>query len=63
MTDKQPEQDRHRMFRALFSVDDTDWADFGRAAGSGRRPQVLRDFVRWYIRRTGAKLPDRPPKP
>ena len=63
MTEKQPEQDRHRMFRALFSIDDEDWKTFGKHAGNGKRPQILRSFVAWYIRKPGAKLPERPPPP
>lgn len=62
MTDKPPERDRHKMFRALFSVDEDDWDRFGSAAGKGLRPNVLRAFVAWYIRKPGAKLPERPPR-
>jgi hypothetical protein len=29
--------------------------------GRSPRTQVLREFIRWYLRRPGAKLPARPP--
>lgn len=43
------------------------WDDFGDAADSihptGRPPRsrVLKEFMDWYMRRPGAKLPERPP--
>lgn len=46
---------------------DDEWEPFLVAAKSmhpdGRSPRgkVLREFVRWYLRRPGAKLPERPP--
>lgn len=52
-----------RKFRAAAD----EWEPFGDAARSqhpeGRSPRsrVLRDFMRWYMRRPGAKLPERPP--
>lgn len=36
------------------------WADFGDAAGDRERSTVLRDFIRWYTRQPGAKMPRRP---
>lgn len=62
MTEKKPEQDRHQLPRALFSVDGDKWKRFGKAAGAGKRPLVLRAFIDWYLREPGAKLPDRPPR-
>ncbi len=44
-----------------------EWDPFLDAAKSmnpdGRSPrtQVIREFIRWYLRRPGAKLPERPP--
>lgn len=29
-------------------------------AGRSSRAAVVREFIRWYIRRSGAKLPERP---
>lgn len=50
------------MFRALFSVDKEEWMLFGKRAGPGKRPEVLRQLVAWYNRKPGAKLPERPPR-
>ncbi len=38
------------------------WGRFGEAAGEQGldRSSVLRDFIRWYVREPGAKLPARP---
>jgi hypothetical protein len=40
------------------------WVRFGKVAASvgTDRSVVLRDFIRWYVREHGAKLPDRPAK-
>ncbi|MFE0101233.1 hypothetical protein [Streptomyces sp. NPDC059009] len=52
-----------RQFRALKS----EWEPFEDAAkaihptGRGPRAKVLREFIRWYMRRPGARLPERPP--
>jgi len=35
------------------------WEEFGKVAEPDRSA-VLRDFVRWYIREPGAKMPRRP---
>src|SRR5690606_25585370 len=46
---------------------DSEWVPFLDAAKTmrpkGRSPRtaVVREFIRWYLRRPGAKLPDRPP--
>ncbi len=62
MTDKQPEQDRHRMLRVLVSVGRERWERFGKRAGDTRRAEVVRALIDWYLREPGAKLPDRPPR-
>jgi hypothetical protein len=62
MPEKQTETDRHKMFRALFSVDGTLWERFGKKAPVGKRPEILRAFIAWYLREPGAKLPPRPPR-
>lgn len=49
---------QHRSVR----VSDEDWGDFDTAAkflGSDRGT-VIKQFIRWYLRRPGAKLPERP---
>lgn len=38
---------------------DEDWADLD-TASDGRRPEVVRELIRWYLRRPGARLPERP---
>ena len=55
--------DKPRQFR----VPDEEWGPFEEAAkavhpdGRSPRARVLREFIRWYLRRPGAKLPERPP--
>ena len=43
-------------------IPDQDWADFETAAASQNtdRASLVRDFIAWYLRRPGAKLPKRP---
>jgi hypothetical protein len=58
-----PDYDQPRQFR----VPDNEWLPFEQAAkaqhptGRGPRAAVLREFIRWYMRRPGAELPERPP--
>ena len=40
-------------------VPDADWDDLRSVAGR-RAHAVIRDFIRWYLRRPGAKMPERP---
>lgn len=42
-----------------FRASREDWSDLHAVAGR-RAHAILRDFIRWYLRRPGAKLPDRP---
>ncbi|WP_405580634.1 hypothetical protein [Streptomyces sp. NBC_01092] len=51
-----------------FRAPDDEWFPFGDATRAahpenrrGPRAEVLREFMRWYMRRPGAKLPERPP--
>ena len=50
-----------------FRAPDEEWEAFEAATkamhpeGRGPRARVLREFMRWYMRRPGAKLPERPP--
>jgi hypothetical protein len=47
-----------------FRIDATEWAAFGDAVPEGTdRSAVLRDFIAWYLRRPGAKMPKRPDAP
>ena len=56
------EYDRLRNIR----VPDDEWSPFEAATkavhpeGRSPRTRVIREFMRWYMRRPGAKLPDRP---
>jgi len=49
-----------------FRVPDEEWDAFEKATremhpkGRSPRARVLREFMRWYMRRPGAELPDRP---
>jgi hypothetical protein len=60
--DPDTEYDRPRNFR----VPDDEWVPFEAATkakhpeGRSPRARVLREFMRWYMRRPGAKLPERP---
>lgn len=55
--------DAQRQFRAPKD----EWDPFEPATrviyptGRGPRGRVIREFIRWYMRRPGAKLPRRPP--
>lgn len=44
-------------------ISDVDWADLLTATVAMRsdRGTVIRQMLRWYLRRPGAKLPERPP--
>ncbi|GGU13173.1 hypothetical protein [Streptomyces violascens] len=61
MTDDQ-EYDKPRQMR----IPDSEWGPFEDATKAqhptGRSPRaaVVREFIRWYLRRPGAKLPERP---
>lgn len=37
------------------------WEPFGKLVGERNRSTVIRQFIAWYIRKPGAKLPERPP--
>jgi hypothetical protein len=56
------EYDKPRQMR----IPDDEWKPFENAAKAqhpeGRSPRaaVVREFIRWYMRRPGAKLPERP---
>jgi hypothetical protein len=43
-------------------VDEELWEEFGDLALPDRSA-VIRQFMRWYVRERGARLPDRPPAP
>lgn len=36
-----------------------DWDDLHEVT-RGRRSEVIREFIRWYLRRPGARIPERP---
>lgn len=51
---------QHRSVR----IGDEDWRDLEattKELGSDRGT-VIKQFIRWYLRRPGAKLPERPPR-
>ena len=50
---------QHRSIR----ISDEDWEDAEKATAdmSTDRAKVINQFLRWYLRRPGAKLPERPP--
>lgn len=55
MPDKPKTQ--HRSVR----IADDDWSDLAARAPDGDRSAAIKSLVSWYLRRPGAKLPDRPP--
>jgi hypothetical protein len=55
-------KDSHTTNRVV-RIGDDDWEDLGARAGTRNRAQVIRDLLAWYLRRPGAKLPERPPVP
>jgi hypothetical protein len=52
--------ERHTPLRPLRIPDD-EWEPLGKAVGDRNRTRLIRDFIAWYLRRPGAKLPTRPP--
>jgi hypothetical protein len=46
-----------------FRMDPFEWAEFGSDAElmGTDRSEVIRQLIAWWMRRTGAKLPRRPP--
>lgn len=60
--DPETEYDAQRKFRAPAD----EWDPFEAATravhptGRSPRTKVIREFIRWYLRRPGAKLPERP---
>ncbi|MFI0718898.1 hypothetical protein [Streptomyces sp. NPDC021224] len=47
--------------RRTVRVADEDWADLALRAPLGDRAAVIKALVAWYLRRPGARLPERPP--
>lgn len=41
-------------------IDADDWQSLGQLVGFRKRAAVIRDLLRWYLRRPGARLPERP---
>jgi hypothetical protein len=37
-----------------------EWDELGEVAGQRKRASVIRQLLHWYLRRPGAKLPERP---
>ncbi|MFI6856528.1 hypothetical protein [Streptomyces sp. NPDC050416] len=66
MTPETTDDDKYDVPRRFRAPDD-EWFPFGDATravhpeGRSPRAKVLREFMRWYMRRPGAKLPERPP--
>lgn len=42
-------------------IPDPDWEKFEHTAGKRNRAATVTEFIRWYNREPGAKLPTRPP--
>lgn len=52
-------RDSHTTNRVV-RIADADWVELGEVAEGGRA-EVIRQFIAWYLRRPGAKMPVRPP--
>lgn len=44
--------------RTAIRIEPELWERFGEVAGN--RSQILRDFIRWYVRDKNARMPKRP---
>lgn len=49
----------------MVRVPEAEWVDFRAAAEADGtdRAKAINAFIRWYLRRPGARLPTRPPAP
>lgn len=52
-------KDTHTTNRVI-RINDEDWEEFGAQVGERQRAEIIRAFIRWHLRRPGAKLPQRP---
>lgn len=50
---------QHRSVR----ISDEDWKELAARAPGGDRSAAIKELVAWYLRRPGAKLPQRPEPP
>jgi hypothetical protein len=57
----EPEADRHVIPRRIVSMPDDLWNDLGQHVGERERSATIRELVRWWLRKPGAKMPKRPP--
>lgn len=46
--------------RQTVRVDSDLWARFGALVGQRERSNLIRQFIRWYLREPGVTLPKRP---
>lgn len=46
--------------RQTIRVDEALWERFGALVPDGNRSDVVREFIKWYVREAGAKMPKRP---
>lgn len=53
------EHDGYAPIRAV-RIDDELWESLGALEGRRRRSALIREFIRWYLRMPGGKLPRRP---
>jgi hypothetical protein len=55
----EPMTENHTPMRPI-RVADRPWCVFGALVGDRDRSRVVREFIAWYIREPGARLPQRP---
>lgn len=51
--------DVHTPVRSV-RIDQDVWDDLEGKVGKGRRATIINELLRWYLRKPGAKLPQRP---
>lgn len=54
-----PVTENHTPHRPIRVADEL-WDEFGQKAGIRERARVVREFIAWYCRVPGARLPRRP---
>lgn len=49
--------------RQTIRIDPDLWDEVGRVYGERNRSEIVRAMLAWSVRRRGARLPERPPRP
>lgn len=59
-----PDQENPARRARRFRMDEAEWDEFGSDAEfmGTDRSDLIRQLIRWWMRKPGAKLPPRPPR-